>query len=428
MQRVTELSYAAMPPVFQQVFLLFALYLIIPVVDLPVLGLSLSAPMLALVAINVVFGQHDSRPRVRMTPWLAFTYVFWVALLLSLAVNNLQTPGFTLSSSSLLTLIRFAYWLASFVITVRVVATESPSFVRRLVLILGLGGVALALMRLSEAVLFGRWGAWTHSQLMTQNDYGFHFSMIAPFVVMLPLLVGRRWRIPAILGIVVLMAAIAGNGSRSSWVAGGIAAIVALGLYALAQPRHLSRVAVALGVGGILFIAAVSMMPWSVLAPVADRFATFQQIDEDKSYQIRVLMTQKSLRLLETNPLFGVGLHRFKDVSVQLEIPTVLNYGNQDYFEQKTSHNSYMALLAETGLVGFTPFVALIAALALRGGYAALRLARHGEFWAIAVYGGFIGMSIHLWTVSGLTDTFTWFTYGLVAAMIERDIVLREPL
>lgn len=426
MQRVTEFSYTVLPPVIQNIFLLFGLYLVIPLVDVPILGLSLSAPLLALVAMNVIFGQRAQETRPNLTPWLIFTYVFWVGLLLSLVVNNLFTPGFTVPQSSLLTLIRYVYWLIAFIVTTWVISVESLSFVQRLTVIMGVGGVALALLRLGEAVLFGRWGAWTSPQLLTQNTYGIHFSMIAPFVVLLPFVVPRQWRIVSIGGVLILLAATAGNGSRSSWVAVGIATIIALGMYALAQPRHISRFAAALGVFASLLIIGISVTPWSVLEPVAARFATFQEIDEDKSFQIRLLMNQKSLLLFETNPLFGIGLDRFREADVALDIPAALSYGNQDYFDQKPSHNSYSSLLAEVGLIGFVPFALLLVALTLRGGLAALHLAQRGELWAIAVYAGFIGMSIHLWTLSSLTDTFPWFMYGLVAGMIERDRATRR--
>ncbi len=425
MQRVTEVTDAVLPPVIQHLFLLFSLYLVVPLIDLPILGLSLSAPLMGLVALNVIFGQRARQPRPNLTLWLIVAYLFWVGLLLSLAANMLLVPGFSVTTSALRLLIQFGYWLIVFIVTAWIVSVESPGFIRRLVMLIGLGGVGLALLRLAEAVLFGRWGAWTHAQIMSQNSYGIHFSMAAPFVALLPLIVPRRWRGAALVGILLLLAAMAGNGSRSSWIGGGAAILILLGLVALAQPQHISRFAVTVGIFISLLIVGVSLAPQSVLEPVAARFATFQAIDEDKSYQIRVLMTQKSLRLLETDPLFGIGLDGFRDARVPLNIPLVLDYDSQSHFDEKSSHNAYMGLLAEVGLAGFAPYALLLITLAIRGGIAALRLGRRGELWAFAAYAGFIGMSIHLWTLSGLTDTFPWFMYGLVAAMIQRDRATR---
>ena len=137
-------------------------------------------------------------------------------------------------TSTLLTLVRYVYWLTVFIVTVWIITVESASFIQRLVVLMALAGVVLGLMRLSEAILFGRWGAWTGPELTSQNNYGIHFSMVAAFVLLLPFVAPRAWRIPSLLAIVSLLAAIAGNGSRSSWVAGGISILVMLALYVLA--------------------------------------------------------------------------------------------------------------------------------------------------------------------------------------------------
>ena len=90
------------------------------------------------------------------------------------------------------------------------------------------------------------------------------------------------------------------------------------------------------------------------------------------------------------------------------------------------SHNSYFALLAETGLAGSIPFIVFILLLTLSGFKSAVQLARRGEIWAIAIFASFVGMSIHLWSLSGLTNTSTWFVYGLVAGLIQRNAFARD--
>ena len=53
--------------------------------------------------------------------------------------------------------------------------------------------------------------------------------------------------------------------------------------------------------------------------------------------------------------------------------------------------------------MGAVPLAFLLLVLAVGGYGAAGRLARRGQVWALGVYAGFIGMSIHLWALSGLT-------------------------
>jgi hypothetical protein len=66
------------------------------------------------------------------------------------------------------------------------------------------------------------------------------------------------------------------------------------------------------------------------------------------------------------------------------------------------------------------PLAALWLALGVGGFGAALKLTLAGEGWAAPVYASLLGMSLHLWTISGLTGTAPWFVYGLAAAVIER--------
>jgi hypothetical protein len=78
-------------------------------------------------------------------------------------------------------------------------------------------------------------------------------------------------------------------------------------------------------------------------------------------------------------------------------------------------------MLAETGLLGSIPFGLLLLTLTVRGYRACKNLARQGQAWVLGIYAGFVGMSVHLWSLSGLTGTAPWFVYGLLAAVIVMD-------
>ena len=71
--------------------------------------------------------------------------------------------------------------------------------------------------------------------------------------------------------------------------------------------------------------------------------------------------------------------------------------------------------------MGTLPFAVLALVLLVGGGRAAWRHSRRGDLWAIPVYAGFVGMCLHLWSLSGLTGTAAWFVMGLVAAVMQRE-------
>jgi len=160
------------------------------------------------------------------------------------------------------------------------------------------------------------------------------------------------------------------------------------------------------------------MVSNSAREAVLSRFSTFDDLDADKSYMTRQVMNQRSLKLFQLSPSFGVGPARYKQVYVPLEMPSVLAGHSDADFMSRSAHNSYLSFVAECGLVGSVPLAALLMILFLRGSFAAATLSHRGESWALAVYASFVSMSIHFWILSGLTNTSTWFIYGLVAATL----------
>ena len=396
-------------------FLFFiAVCLVIPIFDVPLLGLSLTAPLFFLIALNAVF-----KPPC---PWslIGRRYIIlgvfiWVGIFLSAAVNGLSSGGANIDSYGIATVLRYAYWIFIFVLTAYVVSAGKLTLsVSR---VLGWSILALALLRWGEVLIYGNIGAWTGTYLVSQNGYGFLFSAFSPFLLGM-FFSERKWESRfAVFGSILLWGAAAINGSRSSWIAILVGAILFLALLGWSQPRK--------AVGGLLFfliMAGFAFVAFSASSQISQavesRLNTFQNLNEEKSYMIRQLMDQKALRLFEQSPWFGVGAGRFRVSSVPLDIPQALRYANQSHFDVKSAHNSYLSFLAENGLFGVVPFGILLLMLTVLGFKSAISLSRQKQYWGMAVYASFIGMSIHMWSISSLTNTANWFVYGLVAAII----------
>lgn len=416
-------------PTFTRIlFLLFALYLVLPLWDVPLLGLSLSAPVFYVIAAEVLL-----RPRFQWRTyrrWVVLVYFFGVGLLFSHFGNiMLATPDHSFTSGNMVTLIRYAYWLLVFFCTMVLISTTNwgPSAAS----VFGIGVIVLAVLRLGEAVLYGRWGAWSGPQLLTQNSYGIQFSEFAVYGLFLAMLTTGKSRLLGTIGLVVLILAIAGNGSRGSLIGTSVSTVIFVLLLALSHPGNTRPLWTLLVIVSVI-AAFVNFAPSSWLEPVSERYATFQKLEDDKSYAARLLMNQKAEYIFRQQPIVGVGLGNFKGTSVpltEIDLPDVYGgYYSQSRFDTKSSHNSYLQLLAEVGLVGIVPFALLLATLAVKGFWATLAHAKRGEFWAVPVYASFIGMSIHLWALAGLTGTVIWFTYGLVAGVIVRHSKQREGI
>ncbi len=401
-------------------FLMIAAYSVVPIVDIPLFGLSISAPLFFLIALETIF--RPPKPWFRdYRLWINLAMFIGLGIVFSSLGNGLQSVATAYGIKDVLAVIRYAYWLLFFVVTTYFVSYNKLGW--RLAKWLAVAISALALLRWWEALVFGKIGAWTETRFLTQNDYGILFSTFA--VILLPFLVSGRRSVLALIATLVVWGAVAMNGSRGSWISVAIAALVFF-LIILSSRSRFSRGLFTLFSFLMLAFAIASIAPHSWVVPIEKRFSTFQTLDEDKSYAIRQLMIQKGLRLFRANPLFGIGPDRFRRTSIELDIPKLLRYAPQSHFDEKSAHNSYIVLLAETGLVGTLPFAILIVILATKGLKAAIFLSREGELWAPAVFSGFIGMSVHLYVLAGITNTSTWLMYGLVAGMIWLSKIKKE--
>jgi len=399
-------------------FLLCSAYVAIPWGDIPFLGISLSAPLMFLIALEVYL--RPPAPWLKhYRPWVLLAGAMWAGIFLSAVVNGLRSGGTVLDRQSALEVFHFGYWLGVvFLVTVYLVSYLDLG--RRVVSVTAAAVVLTALVRWFEAVAYGKIGAWTGPRFFPQNMYGWLFSTFTPFLYALLVdpMTKRRW--PAAVGILVVWSAAAINGSRGSWVglAGGLLLFLLLYLRVYPQ-RYRGLLMIILICAG--FLGLITLAPDRVVAAVSQRYATFQHIEEDKTYLARRLMVQKGLRLFQSSPIVGVGPARWTKEYIPLDIPEQLGgWQSQASYQRKTSHNSYVALLAETGLVGTIPFALLLLTLVWRGYGAMLQLAKGGALWAMGVYTAFVGMSIHLWVLAGLTGTSTWVMYGLVGACIHQ--------
>ena len=153
---------------------------------------------------------------------------------------------------------------------------------------------------------------------------------------------------------------------------------------------------------------------------VHDRWGTLYRLQSDKPFQTRLALVEKGLRLFESRPFFGVGLGRFTAERVDLDSSRT-PWASAEEINSRSPHNAYVKVLAETGLAGTLPLVAMLAVLIITGVPASMALARSGETWSLAVMASLAGMCLHLGTLSGLTNTAPWFIFGLAAAAIERS-------
>lgn len=407
------------PKLIITLWFVFTVYLVLPLVDVPLLGLSLSAPIFFFIAIYCIFKPPQRWP-AGMQKWIILVVLIWVGIFISTLFNGILSSGRSMDRDSWSLLIQNAYWFLTFIITAYFASRSN--MLERTSRVLAWAIFALAIVRLFEAVAWGATSTYeVKTRLLAPNSYGFLFSSFFPYLLASVFSVKGRYKFLIILATITTAAAVVINGSRSSWVSVAVGITLFSFVLLLLRPRKggLALVLSFLLIFSLLY--GLRLLPEPVYAAINQRASTFQNLEKDKSYVFRQLMVQKGLKLFEESPLIGVGASRFRKESVELELSGVFELYPQYKFDRKSSHNSYVGFLAESGLFGSIPLGILILTLAIQGFKAGVRQARREELWALSVITSFVGMSIHMWTMAALAGTGTWFVYGLTAALILFD-------
>lgn len=215
---------------------------------------------------------------------------------------------------------------------------------------------------------------------------------------MLLVLSARTW-----LRRLVLLAAVGAAGagmlatlSRGAWLGFMFGAVIAV---AFAPIR--TRFKLALYAGGV---AAVFALATIVLDPawVATKIVG---IFDNQSALYRVYLARSAVRIWLDNPL-GIGPGNWSAVYVAYRNafvpPTLLE-----------SHNSYLTVLAETGIIGLLGFVSTLAIWAFRTVRACLRGPVAHRWLATAALAGGSVLAVQAFTYSIETSKFWWFFIGL---------------
>jgi len=122
----------------------FAVYLVIPVIDVPLLGLSLSAPIFFFIAMATIF--RPPRPWARQySGWILLAVLIWVGIFISTTANGLLSLGVNINNDGIVYLIRYMYWILVFVITAYFANQEQV--LDKIVPILGYSVLLVALLR-----------------------------------------------------------------------------------------------------------------------------------------------------------------------------------------------------------------------------------------------------------------------------------------
>lgn len=171
---------------------------------------------------------------------------------------------------------------------------------------------------------------------------------VIPFLILTGLMemgMGRIWRwallaIAAISIVVLIM-----TGTRGAWVA--LAA--ALAVYVVLAMKRNPKTALIVALVLLIFCASFAVIP-----SLGERAASVFD-PQFTSNTERILMWQSSWKMFLDHPLTGVGLGKWSD----MEKAHYISPEAKEPDAHMHAHSNYFTVLAETGIIGFTAFLAL---------------------------------------------------------------------
>lgn len=179
--------------------------------------------------------------------------------------------------------------------------------------------------------------------LEDNNDFGLALVMNIPLLWYLGIAEGKAWiRHLTRVAVFLTVATIVLTHSRGAFLALGATA-----LWMAWRSGHLLK-----AVGFLMLVAAI--FPLVVPESVIERLASIGDTKES-SASARLTAWATALRMIEDNPLLGVGLRNFQTRFAEYSV-VPLGEGARTY----VAHNSYLQIWAESGSLAFVAYLALL--------------------------------------------------------------------
>jgi O-antigen ligase len=136
----------------------------------------------------------------------------------------------------------------------------------------------------------------------------------------------------------------------------------------------------------------------------------------DKSWIQRKVQVQKGLQIFKEHPAIGVGPSNFSKLDVDINVSGIQNVDDTTLdtvmkgSSNRSTHNSYVTLLSEFGIIGLLAFVFFIIAY-LR---IVFRNSKSLDDFEYMLFVCVIGMLVYFYTIAALYGTAVWLFYGLI--------------
>jgi O-antigen ligase len=367
--------------------------------------------LLVLMAWLGTLAARDSITAARLARWrgvrLAAITLAWLALTIAWVADG---PAATqeLIAWCVAFLLGLIYFTT--LVTERHLRLVVGGFVFGAVLAVSIGLASTGLRPASSAL---ETATYTQGRLQAGGDPNYLAAGLVPAIVLAGGLIAStrsllvRWALT--FAAVVITVGLAATQSRGGLLAAVAAAVVAL----LVMRRHRLHVsaAMAIAVGLIGF--------WFAISPGAFERVT----NADGGGNGRADVWRVAWRVFEEHPFRGVGLGGFREASAAHVLqPGQLSAVELIVDRPHVVHNTYLQLLAETGIIGLVLYLAALLAFLGASWQAARLFDARGDpglaTLARSLFVAQVSVAVALFFISGGTSTPFWLLYGASGALL----------
>ena len=198
--------------------------------------------------------------------------------------------------------------------------------------------------------------------------------------------------------------------SRGSWLGALLALLGLLALY----PKHMLPI-------GMIFLVGAGVLGSTVLS--TELSYASERLVVENTIGSRLELSNAQLKMVQVKPFFGWGFENESNFSRQfLSRPSRIKNPNL------SSHNTYLTIWVETGIVGLSLYLFPLVYWLLRVIKALPRLPKNG-LWSRALLITLLLITLNQFVASNFMDmrffsfglTLWWITLGLIANMVTAD-------
>lgn len=208
------------------------------------------------------------------------------------------------------------------------------------------------------------------------------------------------------------------NGSRT----GAVLVFVQTILFLLLFTPRLSRYAKTLLFTILILAVNLNITPVRVavgkmISPVNERVGELlinsdKVFRNDMSWLQRRAQVNKGKQIFKLHPVLGIGIFNFSRYDIDIDVSNIDTDRKMiRNIDNRSAHNSYVAILSETGFLGFSAIILMFAS-ALWPFIRKLNLI--GGTFEGCIFISTIGMLVYFYTISSFFGTSSWIMYGLI--------------